>query len=187
VTKIGIFTKNAHFIDIYNQPDPGGSDLARPVAQKNSGYTLIISNLNQQAMHFKSFYTGTNQTHSLNSLLQEIVRIADPEKILLISASFQYQLTENVFQRSPVKQFLGNRYELLILLNVREKGELAKQELNLMNRIIYPGDFQFATMDIIEFNKEVESGSPYLDQILLNALMSYDKGVIPFAQPAMQV
>ena len=126
---------------------------------------------------------GAKQSTSLSIIIHQIVQISDPEKILLLAASFDYQLTENIFMKNPVQQYRGNRYNLLILSEVQPKNSLSKLELKLMERMLDHRNVQFAVIDIIEFNKEVETGDSYWRYILLNAMLSYDKGQIPLANP----
>jgi len=130
-----------------------------------------------------SSFLGAKQSTSLSLIIHQIVQISDPEKILLLAASFDYQLTENIFMKNPVQQYRGNRYNLLILSEVQPKNSLSKLELKLMERMLDHRNVQFAVIDIIEFNKEVETGDSYWRYILLNAMLSYDKGQIPLANP----
>jgi hypothetical protein len=66
-------------------------------------------------MKIKSQYREPVQNNSLVFILQEIVQMTDPEKIFLLSASYNYQITENIFIKNPVKEFSNSRYELLLL------------------------------------------------------------------------
>jgi hypothetical protein len=75
----------------------------------------------------------------------------------------------------------------LILKDVPEKTALAKLEIKLRHRMRDHKNFQFTMMDITEFNKEVDAGDEYYRYILLNAMLSYDKGYIPFAFPYVTV
>lgn len=128
-----------------------------------------------------------HQKEPLACLLREIVGLADPEKIFLLSAGFEYRLTENIFQKTPAQAIQAKQYQLLILMNTGEKSALAKLEINLMQIGLRQMNFQFALMDIAEFNKKVEAGDPYWGFILFNAMLSYDSGRIGLAIPSQQV
>ena len=126
---------------------------------------------------------GLNQQEGLVPLIHEIVRIADPEKILLLSAGYDYLLTENIFSKNPIQTFHGNRYNLLILSKGKEKKSLATLEMVLMSLLNDRRNLQLCIMDIDEFNVQAEAGDEYLEYILLNAMIWYDKGRIPLATP----
>jgi hypothetical protein len=118
----------------------------------------VDSIFKKTVMKNTSSFLGTKQSQSFPSIIQEIVRLSDPEKILLLSASCIYQLTENIFLKKPVGQFLGNQYDLLILSDVQEKSVLAKLEIDLMQKLCDHKNFRFVIMDMTEFNKKVEAG-----------------------------
>jgi hypothetical protein len=122
------------------------------------------------------------QGSSLHSVIRYIIRISNPEKILLLSASYTYLFTENIFQKKPLLQIQGNRYELMILSSVHDKTELTALGQKLKQSMFHR-KFLFTLMDIAEFNKKVEAGDEYLNHILLHAMMSYDNGRIPLAFP----
>jgi hypothetical protein len=134
-------------------------------------------------MKSKSFFERTKHTGSLPLIIQEIVRVSDPEKILLLSASYNFQLTENIFQKNPVQEFSNSHYDLLVLSGNSEKKSMAEREIMLISKLINFPDLQIHLMDIKEFNKGVESGDEFENYILLNAILSYYKGQIPFADP----
>jgi hypothetical protein len=134
-------------------------------------------------MKIKSPPGGPSQTDSLQFIIREIVRIADPEKILLLSASYNYQLTETIFIKNPVQDFRESRYDILVLSDGRAKKSLAEQEIMIISRMIRFRNLQLHLMDIHEFNKGVEAGNEFENFILLNAMLSFDKGEIPLSDP----
>jgi hypothetical protein len=138
-------------------------------------------------MKIYSSWKMKDQNLSLRTVIDEIVQKADPEKILLLSASFEYQITENIFQKNPVEQSLGNRYELLILSEAQERNSSVKKEIELLQQLGNHKNIRFVVMDIAEFNKEVETGSLYWRYILLNAMLCYDKGTVPMAAPTIAI
>jgi hypothetical protein len=123
------------------------------------------------------------RSEGLDVLVREIVRIADPEKIFLISAGFDHQLTENIFLKNPVQSFRSNRYHLLILFE-RKMNESLKTKETVMNSLLNDRkNLQLEVMDIIDFNDQVGAGDAYFRFILTNAMIWYDKGRIPLAYP----
>lgn len=128
-----------------------------------------------------------NRTKNLDGIIQEIVRVADPEKILLISARYDYQLTENIFVKNPVQTTQSCHYNLLVLTEEKEKKSLIRQELILTSYQNAQKNLQLHIMNIHEFNKQVETGDEYLGFILLNAMLWYDKGRIPLSDPKSSV
>jgi hypothetical protein len=126
-----------------------------------------------------------NRPADLDAIVQEIVRLAGPEKILLISAGYDYKLTENIFMKNPVQTFQNCHYHLLVLSEEKEKKSLIMQELTLTGYQDDRQNLQLHVMDIHEFNKQVEAGDEYLGFILLNAMLWYDKGRIPLSDPKL--
>lgn len=124
-----------------------------------------------------------NQTEGLSTLIREIVRIADPEKILLLSACYDYHLKESIFIKNPVQEYKSSHYDLLILSDIRNKKLLAKKDMMTMARLFDCRNLQFNLMDIHEFNKKVEAGDEFENFILLNAMLCYDKGGILLSDP----
>jgi len=64
-------------------------------------------------------FSLSKQTGKLASIIEEIVHIADPEKILLLSVTYNYQLKENIFIKNPMKDYSGVCYDLLALPRAR--------------------------------------------------------------------
>jgi hypothetical protein len=134
-------------------------------------------------MKAQSFFGGTRRTEGLAAIIREIVRIADPEKILLLSASFDYRLTENIFIKNPIEDYRGGQYDLLILTDGNEKKTLAEQEIMIYARLKDYKKLSLHLMNVHEFNEHVEAGEEFENFILLNAMLSYDKERIPLAFP----
>ncbi len=125
----------------------------------------------------------TIPSEGLDTLVREIVRIADPEKIFLISAGYDHQITENIFIPNPVQSFRCNRYHLLILFE-RKMNESLKTKETVINSLLNDQkDLQLDVMDIIDFNDRVGAGDAYFGFILTNAMIWYDKGRIPLTYP----
>lgn len=134
-------------------------------------------------MKAQSFFGGTRRTEELAAIIREIVRIANPEKILLLSASYDYRLTENIFIKNPVEDYRGGQYDLLILTDDNEKKSFAEQEIMIYARLKDYNKLSLHLMSIHEFNEHVEAGEEFENFILLNAMLSYDKEQTPLAFP----
>ena len=134
-------------------------------------------------MKAQSFFGGPMRTEGLSAIIREIVRIADPEKILLLSASYDYQLTENIFIKNPVEVYKGGQYDLLVLTDGREKKSLAEQEIKIYARLKDYRNLGLHLMSVHEFNEHVEAGEEFENFILLNAMLSYDRERIQLASP----
>ncbi|HXB29845.1 MAG TPA: hypothetical protein VNW49_08505 [Puia sp.] len=134
-------------------------------------------------MKTKSFQPGFIQSGGLRSIIREIVLISDPEKILLLSATYDYLITENIYIKNLVQELRGNQYNLLILSNDKEKKILSKHKILLYCLSKDRRNLQLQVMDIKEFNDDLISGKEYANHILLNAMIWYDKGDVPLAFP----
>ncbi len=134
-------------------------------------------------MKTKSFQPGFIQSGELRSIIREIVLISDPEKILLLSATYDYLITENIYMKNSVQELRGNQYNLLILSNDKEKKILSKHKILLNCLSKDRRNLQLQVMDIKEFNDDLISGKEYANHILLNAMIWYDKGDVPLAFP----
>ena len=134
-------------------------------------------------MKAQSFFGGTSRTEGLAAIIREIVRIADPEKILLLSASYDYRLTENIFIKNPIVDCRDSQYDLLILTDGNEKKSLAEQEITIYARLKDYKKLSLHLMSVHEFNEHVEAGEEFENFILLNAMISYDRERIPLAFP----
>jgi hypothetical protein len=117
----------------------------------------------------------SRQKEGLDAIIREIVQVAGPEKILLLSASYQYRLTENIFIKNPVEEFRGCQYDLLVLADGRGEKSLVDLVSLTQNRLCSQNNLHVHFTDIHEFNKEVEAGDEYACFIHLNALLCYDK------------
>jgi hypothetical protein len=124
-----------------------------------------------------------NGKNHLLEIIQDIVEKADPEKIFLISASYHYRLTENIFGRNSISELQNSHYSLLILEN-QEKSLRSVKFLHSRNRMFSnQSDHQLYFMDIHDFNKKLEAGDDYAMEIVLNAMIWYDKGEIALCVP----
>jgi hypothetical protein len=129
--------------------------------------------------------TPVIEAGGLDALVQEILRIADPENIFLLSAGYDYQLTENIFLKNPVQSFRANRYHLLILFERKMSESLKTKEAVLNSLLNDRRNLQLEVMDINDFNARVEAGDAYFGFILRNAMIWYDKGRIPLVYPKL--
>jgi hypothetical protein len=129
---------------------------------------------------------GIKRAVGLASIIHDIVRIADPEKIFLLSASFDYQLTENIFVKNPVQVFRGSHYNLLVLSEGKQKKSLVELEIMIHTKLSDQGNLQIQLRDIHEFNEKLEAGDEYAGFILLNAMLCYNKGRFPLADPKLR-
>ncbi len=119
----------------------------------------------------------------LISIIREIVYLSDPEKILLISASFEYLITESIYYKNAVQELTGKHYNLLVLSTVKEKKSLLENEIALNSRFKDRRNLQFQVMDIFRFNEDVKSGNEQANYILANAMLWYDKERVPLVFP----
>ena len=117
----------------------------------------------------------SRQKEGLEVIIREIVQEAGPEKILLLSASYHYRLTENIFIKNPVEEFSGSQYDLLVLADGSGERSLVDLEIAIHTRLCSQNNLHFHIKDIHEFNKEVEAGDEYACFIQFNALLYYDK------------
>lgn len=138
-------------------------------------------------MKTQTFQSGFVQGGGLRSIIHEIVLISDPEKILLLSATYDHLITENIYMKNTVQELRGNQYNLLILSNDKEKKSRAKHKVLLYGLSKYRSNLQLQFMDIKEFNDDLISGREYANHILLNAMIWYDKGEISFEYPNQRV
>ncbi len=127
----------------------------------------------------------TSSDGNLSEIVRIIVRNADPEKILLISASYDYRITENIFSKNPAERAENSHYSLLILHNSGKTAFLVKSMQS--ERSIFPvqQSLQLFFMDIDEFNKKLADGDENASKIVSNAMIWYDKGEIPLHFPKL--
>jgi len=137
-------------------------------------------------MKTQTFQSGFEQSVGLRSIIKEIVFISDPEKIFLLSATYDYLVTENIYLNDTVQELRGNQYDLLILYNNEEKKSLTKHKLLLYGLTKHRRNLQLQIMHIKEFNDDLTSGKEYASHILSNAMIWYDKGIVPLAFPAQK-
>ena len=130
-----------------------------------------------------SFQSGNVQNSGLRSIIRELVLVFDPEKILLLSVSYDYFLTENIYLMDTVQELKSSHYNLLILSDEKERKSPAKEEIIGYNLLKKRRNLQLQVMDIIEFNDDLISGKEYANHILLNAMLWYDKEKVPLAFP----
>lgn len=127
--------------------------------------------------------TAYNPATGLRSIIREIVHISDPEKILLLSASFESTLTESIYLKTAIQEETGRYYNLLVLWNTVQEKSPAKNEILLNSRFRDHRNLQIRVMDINKFNEDVKSGNEQANHILSNAMLWYDKEQIPLAYP----
>jgi hypothetical protein len=125
----------------------------------------------------------SGRKESLSAIIDEIVKIAHPEKIFLIGASYEYQLTENIFIKNPVENLTGRQYDLLIISDTRERISGIENETLFYTKFKHRAGLHIRLMDIHEFNKAVKAGNDFENFILLNAMLCYDKGKILMEDP----
>jgi hypothetical protein len=128
-------------------------------------------------------FAGSIQNKSLASIIRGIVRIADPEIIFLLSASYNYQLRENIYIKNPIQAYSYGQYDLLLLSDCMNGELLAEKEIMIITRLSLFRNLRLQLMDIHEFKKGLEAGGELQKHIILNAMLSYDKGVIPLFSP----
>jgi len=128
-------------------------------------------------------FSLSKQPGKLASIIEEIVRIAYPEKILLLSATYNYQLNEDIFLKNPVKDYSGICYDLLALAEDKDAKTFMEQEITISMRLRNQADLHLHMMDIHEFNRLIKAGDEYFKFLLLNAFIPYDKGHIPLEYP----
>jgi hypothetical protein len=134
-------------------------------------------------MKTMSFQSGNVQSSGLRSIIRELVLVFDPEKILLLSVSYDYLLTENIYLKKTVQELRSSHYNLLMLYDEKERKSPAKEEIIGYNLLKKRRNLQLQVMDINEFNDDLNSGKEYANHILLNAMIWYDKGEVPLAFP----
>lgn len=134
-------------------------------------------------MKTTSHFAGSIQNKSLASIIRGIVRIADPEIIFLLSASYNYQLRETIYIKSPIQAYSYGQYDLLLLSDCMNGELLAEKEIMIITRLSLFRNLRLQLMDIYEFKKGLEAGGELQKHIILNAMLSYDKGVIPLFSP----
>ncbi len=137
-------------------------------------------------MKSQTFQSGFVQGGGLRSIIHEIVLISHPEKILLLSATYDYLVTENIYIKNTVQEVRGNQYHLLVLSDDKEKKSLVRQEILLYGLSRHRRNLQLQVMDIKEFNDDLISGKEYANHIILNAMIWYDKGSIPLTFPTVK-
>src|SRR5277367_2132880 len=115
-------------------------------------------NINTSNMKTPSFQSGFAKGSDLYSIIREIVLISDPEKILLLSATYDYLVTENLYMNKTVRELRCSQYNLLILTDVKEKKTLVKQEILLYRFSMNRRNLQLQVIDIKEFNNDLNSG-----------------------------
>jgi hypothetical protein len=120
---------------------------------------------------------------SLNRHIKEIVLAVNPEKIFLLSASYHYQVTENIFIPNPLEEIKESQYQVLVLIHGETKKSLAGLEIVIRTKLMNHGNLQVHLMDIHVFNKQVEQGDEWSGFILLNALLCYDRENIRLSDP----
>jgi hypothetical protein len=130
-----------------------------------------------------SFHSGNVQNSGLRSIISELVLVFDPEKILLLSASYDYFLNEDIYLKETVQELRSRHYIILILANEKERKSPIKEEIIGYSLLRKRRNLQLQVMDIKEFNDDLISGKEYANHIVLNAMIWYDKGDVPLAFP----
>ena len=134
-------------------------------------------------MNSKSALWENRQSPSLSSIIQKIIRLTDPEKILLLSPAADYRLTENLFKVNPAGELVSGPYHLLALCVSRDNNSIAAEQAKWISRTDEPANFLLNLMDIHAFNRLVLKGDIYATRILWNAMLWYDRGNIQLADP----
>ena len=127
---------------------------------------------------------NTTQKQGLTPVILAIVRIADPEKILLLSARCFCVISENIFINEQAKEFLSDSYDLLVLTSQTDKLSLSKQEMLIRLKLSHLRNLHVKLMNIHVFNKAVSAGDEYENFALRNAMIWYNKEVIALADPS---
>ncbi len=128
-------------------------------------------------------YKSYLKCQDLNSIIREIVYLSDPEKILLLSASFEYLVTESIYSKNAVRELNSKYYNLLILFNAKEKKSLVKIELKLYYHFKDYKNLQFQIRDIYKFNEDIKSCDEQANHILANAMLWHDREQVPLECP----
>jgi hypothetical protein len=126
---------------------------------------------------------NTPQAKKLSDIVPEIVRMTDPEKIILLSASFSTRITENIFIRKPSEELIAAQYNLLVLTGYRDNTILSRMELMMLGWLSCHPNLQLQLVDIHEFNKRITEGEEYSISILSNAFICYDRERIELTIP----
>jgi hypothetical protein len=129
-------------------------------------------------------YQSNKTRELLADIVREIIRVADPEAILLLSATYNYRLMENIFVEAPLWVSSGNSYELLVLTNRNHGKSWSASEMVICSRLPHCRNLKLHQKSIQEFNAKVESGEEYENFVLLNAMITYHRGKTPLAYPA---
>ena len=111
----------------------------------------------------------------LYEMIPELVRIAEPEKILLLSASYQYNLTENIFIDRPEWECLSNQYQVVLLMNSSEKKSWADLEARIHTRMKGCNRISVQFLDLRVFNRQVEEGHHWSGFVQMNAMTLFDR------------
>ncbi len=126
--------------------------------------------------------TASGQIQDLKSIIREIVLISDPEKIFLMSASFECVLTESIYLKSTIQEETGRYYNLLLLSNAEQNKSQVNNEVALHNRF-RDRNLQFQVMDIHKFNQDLKSGDEFANFVIVNAMLWHDKEQVPLEYP----
>ena len=108
-------------------------------------------------------------------VIRELVQIADPEKILLLSASYDYRFTENIFIKNPEWECRGSRYQVLLLVDSAEKKSRANLERQIHDQLAEYKDLRIQIMDNQIFNRQVGEGDEWSCFVHFNAMILYEK------------
>ena len=125
---------------------------------------------------------ASGQIQDLKSIIREIVLISDPEKIFLLSASFESVLKESIYLKTAIQAEAGRYYNLLVLSNTMQKKSQVKNEV-LHSRFKDRRNLQFQVMDIHKFNQDLKSGDEFANYVLANAMLWHDKEQVPLEYP----
>lgn len=126
--------------------------------------------------------TTSGQIQDLKSIIREIVLISDPEKIFLLSASFESVLKESIYLKTAIQADTSRYYNLLVLSNTMEKKSQVKNEV-LHSRFKDRRNLQFQVMDIHKFNQDLKSGDEFANFVIANAMLWHDKEQVPLEYP----
>jgi hypothetical protein len=129
-------------------------------------------------------YQSLNQTEGLEAIIARIVRLIDPEKIFLLSASYEYQLTESIFRKDMEQGFRLSSFDLLALSEEKDELAMKRQAILTCRGVGGHQNLHLSIVNMDVFNEAVKKGHEYENYILQHAMIWYDRGRFQLAQPS---
>jgi hypothetical protein len=129
-------------------------------------------------------YQFLNQTEGLEAIIARIVRLIDPEKIFLLSASYEYLLTESIFRKDMEQGFRLSSFDLLALSEEKDELTMKRQAIRTCRGVGGQQNLHLSIVNMDEFNEAVKKGHEYENYILQHAMIWYDRGRFQLAQPS---